>query len=294
MSCSMSRFEARPYRLLDRRRGHRLTLSRLYEAKLPIRKRFDRLVILGGPMNIHEEAAYPWLVEEKAADPGQRWRPANPPWASAIGRSCSPMDWVHGFTPAVTGKSAGFGAPDRRRQRTALTEGLPAVTTVFHWHGDTFDLPRALSTSSPARPAPTRPFSWTTASSISGSPGVDPGNGVVMPLPGRTHSRPLHPGRCADAPTPFPSGSRASCSGTCSKPCSTGCPGPCRPSGGLFDSGSAPRLSLLPGPNQLGQQAALRVAPPWRSAPSGHVADHSITSVGLPCSMSCSMDGRWW
>ncbi len=68
MSCSMS--PSRGSGHIDswiRRRGHRLTLSRLYEgAKLPDPEAFDRLVILGGPMNIHEEAAYPWLVEEKA------------------------------------------------------------------------------------------------------------------------------------------------------------------------------------------------------------------------------------
>ena len=125
-----------------RRRGHRLTLSRLYEgAKLPDPEAFDRLVILGGPMNIHEEAAYPWLVEEKALI-----KEALAAGKSAVGICLGAQLLADGLGSRVyAGSHREIGwFPVRLTaagQRTALTEGLPAVTTVFHWHGDTFDLP---------------------------------------------------------------------------------------------------------------------------------------------------------
>ena len=125
-----------------RRRGHRLTLSRLYEgAKLPDPEAFDRLVILGGPMNIHEEAAYPWLVEEKALI-----KAALAAGKSAVGICLGAQLLADGLGSRVyAGSHREIGwFPVRLTaagQRTALTEGLPAVTTVFHWHDDTFDLP---------------------------------------------------------------------------------------------------------------------------------------------------------
>ena len=125
-----------------RRRGHRLTLSRLYEgAKLPDPEAFDRLVILGGPLNIHEEAAYPWLVEEKALI-----KAALAAGKSAVGICLGAQLLADGLGSRVyAGSHREIGwFPVRLTaagQRTALTEGLPAVTTVFHWHGDTFDLP---------------------------------------------------------------------------------------------------------------------------------------------------------
>ena len=125
-----------------RRRGHRLTLSRLYEgAKLPDPEAFDRLVILGGPMNIHEEAAYPGLVEEQALI-----KAALAAGKSAVGICLGAQLLADGLGSRVyAGSHREIGwFPVRLTaagQRTALTEGLPAVTTVFHWHGDTFDLP---------------------------------------------------------------------------------------------------------------------------------------------------------
>ena len=125
-----------------RRRGHRLTLSRLYEgAKLPDPEAFDRLVILGGPMNIHEEAAYPWLAEEKALI-----KAALAAGKSAVGICLGAQLLADGLGSRVyAGSHREIGwFPVRLTaagQRTALTEGLLAVTTVFHWHGDTFDLP---------------------------------------------------------------------------------------------------------------------------------------------------------
>ena len=48
-------------------RGHALRSHRFYEdGVLPSIEDFDCRFIKGGPMNIYEEAKYPWLAPEKA------------------------------------------------------------------------------------------------------------------------------------------------------------------------------------------------------------------------------------
>ena len=48
-------------------RGHALRSHLLYEdGELPSIKDYDCLLIVGGRMNIYEEAKYPWLAPEKA------------------------------------------------------------------------------------------------------------------------------------------------------------------------------------------------------------------------------------
>ena len=67
---------------------------------------FDRLVIMGGPMNIYEDDCYPWLVAERALI-GRGQVRANQRSASAWGRSCWPMPWARRSLPARTRRSAG-------------------------------------------------------------------------------------------------------------------------------------------------------------------------------------------
>jgi len=46
--------------------GHELTGTFLYESThFPFQSEFDMLVILGGPMGVYDEDAFPWLVSEK-------------------------------------------------------------------------------------------------------------------------------------------------------------------------------------------------------------------------------------
>ncbi|MCB0502389.1 MAG: amidotransferase, partial [Bacteroidetes bacterium] len=47
-------------------RGHSFHLIKMFEApELPIVDDVDGLVVLGGPMNVHDEEEYPWLIKEK-------------------------------------------------------------------------------------------------------------------------------------------------------------------------------------------------------------------------------------
>jgi len=46
-----------------RRGSHTLSATQLYEGEpLPAVGDMDLLVVMGGPMNIYEEAKYPWLA----------------------------------------------------------------------------------------------------------------------------------------------------------------------------------------------------------------------------------------
>ena len=49
-----------------RRPSNKVTATRFYEdARLPFIELFDTLIILGGPMSVHDEKEYPWIAQEK-------------------------------------------------------------------------------------------------------------------------------------------------------------------------------------------------------------------------------------
>lgn len=119
----------------------KVTGTKFFESTvLPDANEVDLLVIMGGPMSVNDEVDLPWLVSEKrfirqvieegkavvgvclgaqliASAMGARVYPNK---EKEIG--WFPISWVH------------TGAP-------GLINAFPAETLVFHWHGETFDLP---------------------------------------------------------------------------------------------------------------------------------------------------------
>ncbi len=126
---------------MARRRGHRLTGTHFYDREaVPEVAAFDWLVILGGPMNIYQEAEYPWLREEKrliraAVDRGQIvlgiCLGAQLIAAVLGGRVTKNPAAEIGWLP-VTLNAAAFQSP--------LLQNFPERLTVFQWHNDTFSL----------------------------------------------------------------------------------------------------------------------------------------------------------
>jgi GMP synthase-like glutamine amidotransferase len=102
---------------------------------------FDALVVMGGPMGVHDMHQFPWLAEEttyirRAIKDG---RPvlgiclgaqliAHVLGAKIYKNTEPEIGWFPiGWTPAA--------------QASPLASHFNETMTVFHWHNDTFDLP---------------------------------------------------------------------------------------------------------------------------------------------------------
>ena len=122
------------------KRGCEIAATRFFaDDPLPAPADIDFLVALGGPMSVHDEAAFPWLAVEKEFI--RRHVAAGKPFlgiclgaqllASALGaRVFSNRDKEIGWFPIE-------GLP----VRDPAAFRFPATAEVFHWHGETFDLP---------------------------------------------------------------------------------------------------------------------------------------------------------
>lgn len=123
-------------------RGASVSTTRLYEAPVfPAPGEVDWLVIMGGPMSVNDEAELPWLVAEKRFV-GQ---------VMAAGKTvvgiCLGAQMIANVAGARVYRNAqkeiGWLQVTREPGRLpALGEALPASYEAFHWHGETFDLPR--------------------------------------------------------------------------------------------------------------------------------------------------------
>lgn len=125
-----------------KRGPHQLGATRLYRGEqLPTVEDIDMLVVMGGPMAIYEKVRYPWLTQEKRFI--ER--------AIAAGRSvlgiCLGSQLVADVLGARVYSNANkeIGWFPIERIGAASANGLlalfPEQVEVFHWHGDTFDIP---------------------------------------------------------------------------------------------------------------------------------------------------------
>lgn len=123
-------------------RGHTLHYTHLYNHEpLPAMKDFDFLAIMGGPMNIYEHDAYPWLEMEKqfisrAVEAGKKVL------GVCLGGQLI-ADVLGGKVTKNQHPEIGWHpirlTPEARR--LPLFAEFPEELTVFHWHGDTFAIP---------------------------------------------------------------------------------------------------------------------------------------------------------
>jgi GMP synthase-like glutamine amidotransferase len=125
-----------------RRPSNKVTATRLYEdSRLPFVELFDMLIVMGGPMGVYDEAQYPWMKHEKQLI------------AKAIERGkkvvgvCLGAQLIAEVLGAKVYKNTyreiGWMPVHKTEQakQMPLLSSLPDSWDVFHWHGDTFDLP---------------------------------------------------------------------------------------------------------------------------------------------------------
>lgn len=124
-------------------RGHSITIYRLYE-NVPLLSidAFDMLIVMGGPMSVGDDAKYQWLTPEKNLI--KLTIEANKYVlgiclgaqliASVLGAKVypNPVKEIGWFPVAIVDEAA----------HHPMLSGLNHAMKVFHWHGDTFDLPQ--------------------------------------------------------------------------------------------------------------------------------------------------------
>lgn len=117
-----------------------LTVTHMYKGEmLPVDHTYSLLVVMGGPMGVGEEKQYPWIKQEK--------------WF--IQEAVSAGKYVVGICLGAQMIASVMGASVRKHVHkeigwfpvyTIESENekllsLPARMPVFHWHGDTFEIP---------------------------------------------------------------------------------------------------------------------------------------------------------
>jgi GMP synthase-like glutamine amidotransferase len=120
--------------------GYEITRTGFFDsAELPEIEPIDLLIVMGGPMSVNDEDAFPWLVPEKKfiRDVIASGKPVlgiclgGQLIASAMGARvyANPVKEI-GWFP-VQGLVSDSGS----------IFSFPPCLDVFHWHGETFDLP---------------------------------------------------------------------------------------------------------------------------------------------------------
>lgn len=121
---------------------HSLSCTRFYRAEpLPVLDQLDMLIIMGGSMGIYDENQYPWLVNEK-----QFIKEAIAADKPVMG-ICLGAQLLAGVLGAKVNrakfKEIGW-FPIRKTEAgkaSVIFHSMPDTLTVFHWHGDQFDIP---------------------------------------------------------------------------------------------------------------------------------------------------------
>jgi GMP synthase (glutamine-hydrolysing) len=102
----------------------------------------DLTVLLGGPIGAYEEAIYPFLTPELALI-DRRLKADRPMLGVCLGAQLIARSLGARVFPGNRGKEIGWAPIELTEAgaQSALRHLSSELTTVLHWHGDTFDLP---------------------------------------------------------------------------------------------------------------------------------------------------------
>jgi GMP synthase (glutamine-hydrolysing) len=122
--------------------GHTVVHHQWYgSADLPDLSTWDLLFVMGGPMNIYEDAKFPWLATEKAyldkAIAAGKWMVG-----ICLGSQLL-ADRLGGAVTRNREPEIGWHAIRRHLEADAdpIFGALPQELEVMHWHGDTYATP---------------------------------------------------------------------------------------------------------------------------------------------------------
>ena len=124
--------------------NYSLTHSKIFDLEnfpFPNVRDFDWLIIMGGPMSVYDTRNYPWIKDETALI------------KTAISKNKIVLGICLGAQLIAAAMGANVYAGSLKEigwfpvsinpasKELGINHGIPKELTVFHWHGDTFDLP---------------------------------------------------------------------------------------------------------------------------------------------------------
>ena len=120
--------------------GYAVTSTRFFESTgLPAPDEIDLLIAMGGPMSVNDEAEHPWLVPEK-----RLIRDCVQTGKAVLG-VCLGAQLIASAMGARVHRhhtrEIGWFPIQALRSKGGSTFRFPPSVDVFHWHGETFDLP---------------------------------------------------------------------------------------------------------------------------------------------------------
>jgi GMP synthase-like glutamine amidotransferase len=127
---------------------------------LPDWRDVDAIVAMGGPMSVNDDAALPWLGDEKRLI-GEAVRAGVPFWGACLG--------VQLLAASLGARVYPGPAPEVGLLPVTLTDaamadplfaGLPRNLLTLQWHGDTFDLPEGAVLLAGSPSYPHQAFRW--------------------------------------------------------------------------------------------------------------------------------------
>ena|GEM_PF-47679 len=143
----------------DQRVAHHIEMVHLYrEYQLPALENIDLLIIMGGPMSVHDEAKHPYLVEVK----------------NFIRQTIDQDKWVLGIclgaqliaevlkaeVTSNQNKEIGWFPVTQTGSDCWLADLLPCEFTCLHWHGDTFAMPEGAAHVARSQACENQAFTW--------------------------------------------------------------------------------------------------------------------------------------
>jgi GMP synthase-like glutamine amidotransferase len=120
-------------------RGADVQYTRFYQSStLPDPRAADLVIAMGGPMSVNDEREYPWLKPEKRFI-HEAVRRGVPVVGVCLGAQLIARALG---TPVYANKEKEIGwFPIKAVDADGDVFRFPRQATVFHWHGETFDLP---------------------------------------------------------------------------------------------------------------------------------------------------------
>ena len=120
--------------------GYEITSTKLFDGPdFPDLGKIDFLIIMGGPMSVNDEDKFPWLVAEKQFI----WNAiakSKPVLGICLGAQLIANALGAGVYPNKVKEIGWFPIQGIESNDQSIFE-FPESINVFHWHGETFDLP---------------------------------------------------------------------------------------------------------------------------------------------------------